>query len=69
MGHSEIGPHLSQVFASLRKVIFMDSRLLIFVSMSAIFASARLRTSVLFAFGDTRSDNSPRISASENPSS
>src|SRR6516162_840472 len=36
-------------FVRLRKVFFMDSRLLIFASISAIFASARLLISALFA--------------------
>jgi len=47
MGHSATGAHPSQTLVSLRRVFFMDSRLLIFASMSAILTSARVRISAL----------------------
>jgi len=69
MGHSATGAHPSQTLVSFRRVFFMDSRLLILASMSAILASARVRISALVVRRDTRSDNSSPISVSENPSS
>lgn len=67
--HCATGTHPSQTLVSFRSVFFIDSRLLIFASMSAILASALARISALVVRRDTRSDKSSAISASEKPSS
>src|SRR5260370_31125389 len=68
MGHPESGAHPSQTLVSFCKVFFIDSRLPIFSSMSAILASARARIAALVVLRDTRSDRSSPISLIENPS-
>jgi len=69
MGHSETGVQPSQERTSFSRDFRMESRLLIFPSMSAIFASVRLRISELVVRRDIRNANSSRISLSEKPSS
>src|SRR2546425_6383807 len=64
-----IGPQPSQDFANLRRVFFIDSRVLILASTSAIFASAGVRISALVLLPDARNDSSSRISFNEKPSS
>ena len=69
MGHSAMGPHPVQDFVSFRSVFSMDSRVLILLLMSVIFASAFARILALVVAGDTRSANNSPISLSEKPSS
>src|SRR5216684_159589 len=69
IGHSASGAHPSHAFVSFCNVFFIDSRLRILESMSAILALVRVRIAALVVLRETRRDNSSRISASENPSS
>src|SRR5260370_8234408 len=69
IGHSPIGAHPSQTRVSFHRVFFIDSRLLIFASMSTILASARVRIAALVVLRDTRRDSSSPISLSQNPTS
>src|SRR5258708_19575724 len=69
IGHSTSGAHPSQTLVSLRSVFFIDSRLLIFPSMSAILTSARAGISPLVVLRDTRSDSSSPTSSTTNPNS
>ncbi len=62
MGHSATGEHPSHTLVSFLSVFFMDSRLPILASMSAILTSARARISALVVRRDTRSDNTCPLS-------
>src|SRR5713101_6361005 len=69
IGHLASGAHPLQTPVSFRSIFFIDSRLQILASISAILASARARMSLLVVLRDTRSDSSSRISLREKPSS
>ena len=63
-----MGTQPSQDCTNFRSDRFMDLRVRIFASMSAIFVSAVARTAAAVAVPDMRSDSSSRTSSSEKPS-